>query len=397
MVENNEAGVKEPNSLSAKLTGAVTPDGSRSVTHCAFRRSGLIYHMISAQNHAFELLFFLFCPIICGNLLFLTLKKENPMKIDRLIGILSILLQKDSATSPELARQFEVSTRTIHRDIEALSKAGIPIATKQGANGGISIMENYKLNKTLLTDMELKDILAGLRSLDSVNGTKRYGQLMEKLSVGSSDFMAGNQSILIDLSSWYKETLPPKIELIRDGIDQMRELEFHYFSPKGESFRCIEPYFLIFRWSSWYVWGFCKTRSDFRLFKLNRMENLRLNGMEFAKRNAPMPNFSLEQIFPGAIKVKALFHAECKWRLIDEFGPDCFTEQPDGTLLFQADYTDRDNLTSWLFSFGDRAVLLEPLNIQKEMAKILEHAWRNYQNCSGPAASLTAQDNQTFE
>ena len=121
----------------------------------------------------------------------------------------------------------------------------------------------------------------------------------------------------------------------------MRELEFHYFSPKGESFRCIEPYFLIFRWSSWYVWGFCKTRSDFRLFKLNRMENLRLNGMEFAKRNAPMPNFSLEQIFPGAIKVKALFHAECKWRLIDEYGPDCFTEQPDGTLLFQADYTDR--------------------------------------------------------
>ena len=110
------------------------------------------------------------------------------MKIDRLIGILSILLQKDSATSPELARQFEVSTRTIHRDIEALSKAGIPIATKQGANGGISIMENYKLNKTLLTDMELKDILAGLRSLDSVNGTKRYGQLMEKLSVGSSYF-----------------------------------------------------------------------------------------------------------------------------------------------------------------------------------------------------------------
>lgn len=102
------------------------------------------------------------------------------MKIDRLIGILSILLQKDSVTAPYLAERFEVSRRTINRDIEALCKAGIPIVTTQGVGGGISIMENYKMDRTLLTNSEMQDILTGLRSLDSVNGTNRYGQLMEK-------------------------------------------------------------------------------------------------------------------------------------------------------------------------------------------------------------------------
>ena len=110
------------------------------------------------------------------------------MKIDRQIGILSVLLQKETVTAPYLAEKFEVSRRTINRDIEDLCKAGIPIVTKQGVNGGISIIENYKLDKTLFTQGEIQDILAGLRSLDSVNGTNRYGQLMEKLSIGSSDF-----------------------------------------------------------------------------------------------------------------------------------------------------------------------------------------------------------------
>ena len=161
------------------------------------------------------------------------------MKIDRLIGILSVLLQKEAVTAPYLAEKFEVSRRTIGRDIEALCKAGIPIVTRQGANGGISVMENYKIDRTLFTNTELLDILAGLRSLDSVNGTNRYGKLMEKLSAGSSDFMVGNQSVLIDLSSWYKDSLAPKIELIRSAIDENRRMEFLYFSPKGESCRRI--------------------------------------------------------------------------------------------------------------------------------------------------------------
>lgn len=300
------------------------------------------------------------------------------MKIDRLIGILSILLQKDVVTAPCLAEQFEVSRRTINRDIEDLCKAGIPIVTRQGANGGISIMENYKVDRTLLTNTEMQDILAGLRSLDSINGTNRYGQLMEKLTVGSSDFMAGNQSVLIDLSSWYKDSLAPKIELIRSAIDSDMELHFLYFSPKGETQRSIEPYYLIFRWSSWYLWGWCKTRGDYRLFKLNRMDNVQFSGHRFNKRAVPFPDLSNERIFPGGIKVKALFEPDCKWRLVEEFGVGCFEEQSDGKLLFHADYTDKENLITWLITFRDRAALLEPEDIREEIQSVLRNMLRQY-------------------
>ena len=107
------------------------------------------------------------------------------MKMDRLIGILSILLQREQVTAPELVEQFEVSRRTIQRDIEALCRAGIPITTARGAGGGISIMEGYRVDRTVLTAPEMQAILAGLRSLDSVSGTRRYAQLMEKLSAGN--------------------------------------------------------------------------------------------------------------------------------------------------------------------------------------------------------------------
>ncbi len=301
------------------------------------------------------------------------------MKIDRLIGILSILLQKESVTAPELAEQFEVSRRTINRDIEHLCRAGIPVVTRQGTNGGISIMDNFKMERTLLTSGEMRDILAGLRSLDSVNGTNRYGQLMEKLSVGSSDFMTGNQSVLIDLSSWYKASLAPKIEQIRDAIDACREIQFLYYAPGGESERTVEPYYLIFRWSSWYVWGWCRMRGDFRLFKLNRMDKLKQLENTFARREVLPPDLGDEHIFPGNIRVKALFDASCKWRLVEEFGTGCFEEQPDGKLLFQEDYTNKESLVSWLMTFGSRAVLLEPESLREELRQTLAETLKRYE------------------
>lgn len=300
------------------------------------------------------------------------------MKIDRQIGILSVLLQKETVTAPYLAEKFEVSRRTINRDIEDLCKAGIPVVTRQGVNGGISILEDYKLDKTLFTKGEMQDILAGLRSLDSVNGTNRYGQLMEKLSAGSSDFMVGNQSVLIDLSSWHKGSLAPKIELIRTAIDKCRKLEFIYYSSRGESVRCIEPYYLIFRWSSWYVWGWCDKRKDFRLFKLDRMDQVKLSGQEFLKRQVSMPDLSDERVFPGGIKVRALFEPDCKWRLVEEFGAGSFRVQQDGRLLFQTDYTNKENLITWLLSFREKVELLEPEEIREEIRASLERMRKKY-------------------
>ena len=304
------------------------------------------------------------------------------MKIDRLIGILSVLLQKEKVTAPELASRFEVSRRTINRDIEDLCMAGIPVVTEQGRDGGISILENFRLDRTVLTRAEMQDILAGLRSLDSVNGTNRYGQLMEKLSTGSSDFLTGNQSVLIDLSSWYKTTLAPKIEQIRYAIEGRRLLMFRYFAPSGESLRRIEPYYLVFRWSSRYVWGWCESREDFRMFKLNRMEELCVSEEIFTGRKVPMPVLSNERIFPGGIQVEALFEASCKWRLVEEFGQNCFEEQEDGRLLFHADYTSAENLLSWLLTFGDQVELKSPKELRGEMKERIRRMAKRYEEIS---------------
>lgn len=300
------------------------------------------------------------------------------MKIDRLIGILSVLLQKEKTTAPELADRFEVSKRTINRDIEDLCRAGIPIRTAQGIGGGISIMDGYRMDRTILTSKDMQMILAGLRSLDSVSGSSYYGQLMEKIQAGSSEFITGRDSILIDLSSWYRDSLAPKIEIIQDAIGDRRLIKFRYYAPSGESERTVEPYYLVFRWSSWYLWAWCLKRKDFRLFKLNRMDGVQITEKNFKCRDATMPDLSNEKIFPGGIKVKALFEADQKWRLIEEFGTSCFTENDDGRLLFTADYTDMENLITWILTFGDKAEVIEPEEVRERVRTAIEAMIKNY-------------------
>lgn len=301
------------------------------------------------------------------------------MKIDRLVGILSVLLQEEKTTAPKLAEQFEVSRRTINRDIEDLCRAGIPVRTIQGPGGGICIMDGYRMDRTILTSKEMQGILAGLRSLDSVSGSRYYSRLMEKLQTGASEFVSGRDSMLIDLSSWYKGTLAPKIEMIQDAIENRRLLDFRYYAPSGESVRTIEPYYVVFKWTSWYVWGWCTKRRDFRLFKLNRMDQVTVSNQTFVCRKAPLPDLSNERIFPGGIRVRALFAPEVKWRLVEEFGPHCFTGTDDGRLLFQADYTDRENLIAWILTFGEKAEVLEPPEVREEIRSIAEAMQRTYQ------------------
>ena len=293
------------------------------------------------------------------------------MKIDRLIGILSILLQKEKVTAPELAEKFEVSRRTIGRDLDVLSKAGIPVQTVQGAGGGIRIMEGYRMDRTLLTSKDMQMILAGLRSLDSIGGSRYYRQLMEKLKLGASDFVSGRDSILIDLSSWHKDSLAPKITLILEAIDEKRRISFSYCAPSGDTIRQIEPYYLIFKWSSWYTWGWCLERKDFRLFKLNRMDNLQKENEKFEQRAVSMPDLSNEKIFPGDIKAKALFQPQAKWRLVEEFSRDCFETMEDGRLLFCMEYANEENMIRWLLTFGECVEVLEPLSVREKFQEIV--------------------------
>ena len=239
------------------------------------------------------------------------------------------MLQREKVTAPFLAATFEVSRRSINRDIEALCRAGIPISTSQGAGGGLAIMSGYRVDKALLTSGDMQAILAGLRSLDSVSGTNRYSQLMEKLA--GPKLMAQEGSLLIDLASWYKGPLSEKLGLLQEAISGCRLAGFRYYGPGGESRRTVEPYYIVFRWGSWYVWGFCLKRNDYRLFKLNRMAGL---------------------------------------TLVEEYGEGCFTVEPDGRCRFQIDFTNLDSAVDWLLEFRGDAELIGPSEVREELLKM---------------------------
>lgn len=184
------------------------------------------------------------------------------MKIDRLLGIITVLLNKERVTAPYLAEKFEVSRRTINRDIEDICKAGIPIVTLQGNNGGISIEKGYKIDKNLLKKEELNAILTGLKSIDSVAGNRNNQNIIEKLSCkeneSNSDFMR------IDLASHYKDSLSYKIDRIKEAEINHVVIQFLYYSSKGESHRSVEPYYVTYKWSSWYLFGYCLDKKEFR-------------------------------------------------------------------------------------------------------------------------------------
>ena len=301
------------------------------------------------------------------------------MKTDRLIGILSILLQEEKTTAPKLAEMFEVSRRTINRDIEDLCKAGIPIRTVQGIGGGISIMDGYRMDRTILTSKDMQMILAGLRSLDSVSGSKYYSRLMEKIRAGSSELISGRDSILIDLSSWYRDSLAPKIETIQDAIGLKKIIRFRYYSPGGDTEREIEPYYLIFKWTSWYVYGYCLLRNDFRLFKLNRMDNITHTVPFDGDREVPVPDLSNKNVFPAKDRVKALFDPSMKWQLVEEYGVDSFTETDDGRLLFEHEYADDEGLLAWMLSCRDKVTVLEPERIREKLYRIASEIAGRYE------------------
>ena len=301
------------------------------------------------------------------------------MKLDRLLGILTTLLQNDRVTAPELAQKFEVNRRTIGRDIDALCMAGIPIVTHQGSGGGLSIAEGFKLDKSVLTTDELSGIIAALKGIGSVSARSNIERTLDKLRANTGAVVSLRESVIIDLASHYKGQLTEKIELIKQAILESRLIEFDYFYEKGESHRHIEPYFVIFQWSSWYVFGFCLERQDFRLFKLQRLWNLSLCGEQYSPREIPPEKRDFSARFTDDIKFAALFDPSVKYQLIEIYGPGCFTETDDG-LLFEFGFTNRDFLVSWLLGFGGKVKVLEPDYIVEDLKAAAGNILKNYKN-----------------
>ena len=289
------------------------------------------------------------------------------MKLERLLSIITILLRHEKVTAPELAEKLEVSRRTIHRDIDAICQAGIPVVTCQGGGGGIRIADGFKLDKSVLTYDELQSIVTGLKSLDSVSDTTRIERLISRLSPENEAVISMRENIIIDLSSHYKGSLSEKIGLIKSAIAQNRLISFVYYSEKGKTERTVEPVFLAFKWSAWYVFGFCRTSGDFRLFKLNRLWELKVLDEQFAPREIPVERRDLDTYFQDELKVTLLFDKELEYLLVDSYGPGSYEVHADGRLKAVISYTRRDNIIGWILSMGEKAVVLEPRDVADEI------------------------------
>lgn len=292
------------------------------------------------------------------------------MKIDRLIGIITTLQQKKTVTAPYLAEKFEVSRRTINRDIEDICKAGIPIVTTQGVNGGISIMDGFSLDTTVFTEQELAAIFTGLKSLDSVSYSASAEKLAQKIGGSSAIRLADN--MIIDLSSYYKDDLAPKLEQIKQAIKESKCITFHYCYNKGEADKQIEPYLIVFKWSDWYVFGFCKERQDFRMYKLRRLWDLQITDELFSVRDIPEDKKQFGSHMTDDYIIPAIYDSSVKYRLVEEYGHTCFTEQEDGKLYTEWGFTTQKGAVEWFLSFGDKVKVLGPPEMVEIMKSTLD-------------------------
>ncbi len=250
--------------------------------------------------------------------------------------------------------------------------------TTQGAGGGISIAEGFKLDKSVLTVDELSGIIAALKGIGSVSDKSIVERTLDKLNASSEVVVSLREPVIIDLASHYKGQLTTKIEAIKRAVQEQRLIEFDYFYEKGETHRCIEPYFVIFQWSSWYVFGFCRERQDWRMFKLLRLWNLLLCDEGYAPREMPPERRKVGEWPDDKNNLVAIFDPSEKYKLIETYGLHCYAETDKG-LRFEIGFSNRDYVISWLLGFGDKVKVLEPLDIAKSIESIAKNILSRYQ------------------
>lgn len=300
------------------------------------------------------------------------------MKLNRMLGILTILLQHEKVTIPYLADKFEVSRRTISRDIDALCLAGIPLVTQQGSGGGVSLMESFKLDKNVLSTVELSNIISAVKGLGTVSRQLETQQLLDKFHIETDAVVSISEPLIIDLASHYKGDLTEKIQKIKTAILEQRLIQFIYYYGKGESMRQIEPYFVVFQWGAWYVLGFCIKRQDWRLFKLTRLWDLVVCDEMYKRREITEEAQDFNRHFHDDTQLVAIFDPSVKWQLIDAYGPECYVERKEG-LYFEVGFTNEDYMLNWLLGFGDKVKVLAPVDMVEKIQEVARKMIENYQ------------------
>ena len=294
-----------------------------------------------------------------------------------------LLMNKETVTAKELAERFEVSVRTVYRDVETLSMAGIPVYTRTGRNGGISLTEQFVLNKMLVTKEDQEQILAALASLKET-GAGREDETLEKLG---AFFQAEPQNwVSIDFSDWSGRR-KEMFEEIRAAILSHTVLSFDYYGQYGEmTRRIVEPMQLLFKDYTWYLRAFCREREDMRQFKILRMKRMTMLEEKFTPRQIEFREENQEEIAKDQQQVGGeVFPQISLWidkkeayRVYDRFEEEEITVLPDGNFKIQMNCIMDDWVYGMILSFGPSAKVLEPETVRTEIKKRIHEMGEKY-------------------
>ncbi|HBM3573015.1 TPA: YafY family transcriptional regulator [Listeria innocua] len=299
------------------------------------------------------------------------------MKVDRLMSIVLILLDKERISAQELADRFEVSLRTIYRDIDAIDLAGVPIRSTPGVGGGFEIMPAYKMDSKVFSTADLSAILMGLSSLSNmVRGDELINALAKIKSFIPADRakeieLKANQ-IYIDLSQWTgNNNIQPHVEIIKMALQENKLLTFEYIAHQGnKTVRIVEPYQLVMKSSHWYLYGYCQNRNDFRLFRLSRMSGLQILEDTFTLRDFQKPQLEMEDIVAiMQIEIKIRIHQSIIDRVLDYCSYENFYPDGEEHYIVSFPFIENEYHYDILLSFGDKCECLEPLHVREKMKR----------------------------
>ncbi len=293
----------------------------------------------------------------------------DDMQINRLFQIVYLLLDRKTITAKELAAHFEVSVRTILRDIDTLSSANIPVYTTQGKGGGISLLDGYVLNKTALSEEEQYQILIALQSL-AVTGNTDAKEALVKL--GALFQKADTDWLEVDFSRWGQSTQDNRrFDLLKAATVKRYAIHFDYVSSNGEqSRRTVYPLKLVFKSKAWYLQGYCLTKQSYRTFKMNRMLHVELTDEHFpAGRYTPPP---IEETDTSSLSFVALefeCSARAAYRIFDEFDEGCIRCNNDGSYHVFARLPEDGWLYGFLLSLGRDVKVLAPTHVTDNLKR----------------------------
>ncbi len=299
------------------------------------------------------------------------------MKIDRLVSIIMLLLDKERIGAQELADMFEVSPRTIYRDIDAISMAGIPVNSIPGAGGGFEIMPKYKVDKKVFSSADLSAILTGLTGLSGmIRGNELANALAKVKSFIPADKVKeieikANQ-IHIDLSPWIgNRNIRPYLEMIKLALHESKLLSFEYADRYGnKTSRTAEPYQLVLKSNHWYFQGYCRNRNDYRLFRLSRITDLQIQNEVFTPRDYQKPQLDFTDILETMqTKIKIRIHKSVADRVLDYCDYENFLPDGDDCYIVSFPFIEKDYYYNILLSLGNKCECLEPPDIRSEMKR----------------------------